>query len=1696
MRQLAEQQMHWLPQQYAHPLQRKQEYSVNGLRTGQIRETPGHSGNMLRRKTPNGTLLAAYDGTSQEQGTKPHAVKHILLPVSAGTPASTTPSIFRFGASRDLLRRSNGEVPATSNTSLRQQGGLDGKGWDASLNFALDTVGSHWTQPQNTLPQMDSMLNQMPMHQTQIYYPYNHQTVPSVLQPSFHSPAGPTASNDQGPYGPYWPNGTFVPYRPAVTRDPRYYPRSQVDWSLQSNNGYTASDNSTNYFFSGATQMFGEARNVQGGPFRHVPLSGSFSDDAYQASFERPVSGGVQSNGFNSPPGLWQTNASLDGLARREPQAYQFELSYTSDERPPSLLPTGQSTPRADSTLQKPISDFGPSSANIQQRDRIFMWALDMYKHLLAFIHRSRKNNQRNGQINGLQQSARPNIFPKPPRHPSADTSFKSPAIRRQSTDKASQTVPVSLTYDAVYGTSSRSQSSLGGDFSQTPSSSLWPPSGVRFHDDDYQRRSSLQQVSNPSAQQTQQPSSRPLGKLHNLRHTSGASVSPFFSTLQQDASPSSNAVLALESITKLCQDSQWQWINGIHLGGCLAYGLGDYQKALRLYSKVLDLDSKHVEAMSNLAATLFALNRKQEAEKYWLEVVKFAPGHFEAVEHLVGLLCTVHRGKEAVKVIEYVERSLRHVKTERKGSLKALDRQSDCDSSSTSRSPCISETSDKMYFDFDAETDGTARDVRQASVSTEPGFGSSGYAIPGSDNGRILSLIHAKGNMLYALGDNLGAARAFEDAVLISAGRRFQSIQGLVQHILSVVTQDNNGVFTPAHSTRISADPILLPPDGALQIANLCFPYNGELPGLKDVPDAPQSLAKRAAISTTSNSLLSLAKILQDGMSSIIRTNEVHKPATGVRDILALYYLSLALQPSPSTANNVGILLAGIQQSVIRLPSKSSSAYQIPQIPGVIPGSGVALALAYYNYGLNLDARHAHLYTNLGSLLKDLSQLQAAIKMYEQAVSCDPKFDIALANLANAVKDQGRISDAIVYYKRAVESSPDFAEAVCGLANALNSVCSWQGRGGIVADCGTRDRWHVNDTGMLLDAKLPGAVSTGWIKRVVEIVEKQLSDGENWGRGVLDGCIESLVMQLTTLDSSRNEGSHRAEFIRKTLDSWRGQKWEGARSVRIVERATRRIGWQWYQDKHVKNIQRLSSSYTRPQLPATLTVPTAPTVLPFHTFTCPMSAKQIRLISQRNGLRISSSTLRAPWLPNLVYPPPAPPNPFLRVGYVSSDFNNHPLAHLMQSVFGLHSAKRVKAFCYATTASDNSVHRQQIEREAPVFHDASSWPAERLLNQIIQDGIHILVNLNGYTRGARNEIFAARPAPIQMSFMGFAGTLGAEWCDYLLADETAVPPETLRPWRRNVDLEDQIAEEDKGDEKQQDDWVYGENIVFCRDTFFCCDHRQSAPDAQEKQLNWEEEQKRRWEMRKGLFPQLPDDAVIFGNFNQLYKIDPTTFRTWLRILAHVPNAVLWLLRFPDLGESHLRKTALDWAGAEVASRVLFTDVAPKSTHIARARVCDLVLDTPECNAHTTAADVLWSGTPLLTLPRHRYKMCSRMAASILKGVLPKSAQGKRAAEELIVGSDEEYEEVAVRLGRGLRHETRPGSVGAGVGKGRLVELRKLLYEARWTSALFDTRRWVSDLEDAYEELWRRWVAGEGGDVWLDQVARGPRGKG
>ncbi|KAG4438856.1 hypothetical protein IFR05_005645 [Cadophora sp. M221] len=1523
---------------------------------GQYNDPSEH---MLRRKTPNGTLAAGYDGTPVQWSSKVPALKHVVLPVAGDSSAH------KGACSTAVLDDPRGRRRSGNLGRNYQQAGQMARFNGNEQELRIVSRPTPWTHSQFPVDSSHNMWDHIRTQQAATFYPTNGMQIPTVLQPAYQPSPGPTASDDGGLYGPYWPDGRFVPYRPAAVRDQGGY--SHQGMPLSQGFGHQLPP----------TELLP--------PFRQL----SFGDDLNMVTLPGPANFSTQHGGVAIPEEPYKSPMELRGTTGNV-------VLFMSDD---CRTPTAQS----------------PSKSNNSRfKEKTLSWAHSIYVDLLAFLHQSRKESRKSRQSQGFRTYSKNTIYPKPPRQPASHLG----STYWPDSDASDSTASASRGHAGSAPAPSR--------VSSTVSFNGWQGPGV-FNEPRYARSSN-----------------------QDIPHY----MSSFQTSPQVPISPLSKAKEALDILTTLCDESGWRWIDGMLLGGCLAYGLEEYQRALDWYTKIIALDPKHVEAISNLAATLLCLNRREEAEQYWLQSVKLRPSYFEAVEHLIGLLCGDHRGTEAVNIIEFVERSLRLSKPE-----ESSDYLSET-SSNADRESCgsIGTTTEMIALDYDLDGDrgfSSPRAREKDDLLMQPGFGSSGFSIPGSESGRILALVHAKGNMLYALGDINGASKAFEEAVLISTGRSFHGIQDLIRRIVNVLSLDGihplrtNFKSPPQPS---SSSPLLLPPDKALQTARLVFTRNGELPGLQHVPEG---LARRAAISTTSNSLLSLAKIFQDAMSNSSSRQRISRLPTGVGDILALYYLSLSLQPSPSTANNVGILLASVQQPPSHRPLQPRDSSTQPTIPGVVPGSGVALALAYYNYGLNLDSRHAHIYTNLGSLLKDIGQLAAAITMYEKAVACDGSFDIALANLANAVKDQGRTSDAIEYYRRAVASSPDFAEAVCGLANALNSVCDWAGRGGVILDSGRQDRWHVDETGMIRDARSNGE-GGGWMKRVVDIVAKQLKDGSVWGRGILmDQALGIFLQQLEAADSGERWPVEKRDSMQVKLGSWAGQRWEGARVVRLIERAIKRAMHRWYHD--------------RPRVPGSLTVPTAPTVLPFHTFTCPLSAKDIRMISQRNALRISCSTLKAPWMQGPVFPPPPPPAPYLNVGYVSSDFNNHPLAHL---------PSRAKAFCYATTASDNSVHRQQIEREAPVFRDANGWSADRLVQQIVQDEIHILVNLNGYTRGARNEVFAARPAPIQMSFMGFAGTLGAEWCDYILADKTAIPLDTLRPWRRNIDLEDQLLDQQSHDEE---DWVYSENIIFCRETFFCCDHAQSEP--RERQLSWDEEQSRRWKMRKELFPSLSDDAIILGNFNQLYKIEPTTFRTWLRILDKVPKAILWLLRFPDLGESNLKRTAQEWAGENVASRIWFTDVAPKHQHISRARVCDLFLDTPECNAHTTAADVLWSSTPLLTLPRYRYKMCSRMAASILKGALPRGDEGRKAAEDLIAGDDAQYEEYAIKLASGLSY--RMNSSGYGDGIGRLGELRKLLYDSRWTCALFDTKRWVSDLESAYDEAWRRWVADEGGDIYL-----------
>ncbi|RYP61051.1 hypothetical protein DL769_007875 [Monosporascus sp. CRB-8-3] len=1411
-----------------------------------------HNEHQLRRKTPNGTIDAGYDGTPAQLASGPPPLKHMILPVSNNGPP--TPGV---SLQNDYLSLNHSIHPSSDGWTYHQASSFGHQ--DRNAQFGVDAnllpPGAGWQSALDGGSRPPIALDCAPNPQPMAYLPYNNGArIPTALQPIYHQSPGPALFNNGGLLPvPAWPEMNMPNYQ------------SLAHPGVQAYHG-----------FNGQPML--HAHPTDPLPSSGIPLGDSRLD---------PGAGH-----FQAP------SRRLESLTLESSNGY--------------------------STSGAPLQD---NDSPARFRVKALANAHRAYLELLAYLQQSKKSH--NGRSSASRTSSKMVIFPKLPKPPHSSGYSFDQRYSRSGLEFAD-------TMDNSYG--NNSQHNVTSDLHRHP---------VMNH------QSRANDISIPAFYHLSAENSRYSGIDKARGHLS--------------TTPLTSAKAALEMLTHMCEQSGWRWVDGMLLGGCLHYGLEHYEQAHDWFSRIVSLDADHVEAISNVAATLYCLNQHDEAETYWRRAVQKKPTYLEAVEHLVGLLCSRHRSKEAVEIIDFVQRSIRLG-----GSRVVATRDATAADHVNGTSTHSAETGTGLPKAA-INADDLVESVRQ------PGFGSSGYCVPGSENGRVIALIHAKGNMLYALKDIDRASKAFEEAVLISAGGGLNGIQTLIRRIQSVLapTVVQGGLGRDSLQYHPSG-PLLLPPERARHTAQMVFAAHGELPGLRLVPDG---VPKKSAISTTSNSLLSLAKIFQDAMSNGGTFPSLLRQPSGIGDILALYYLSLSLSESPSTANNVGILLASVQQSGSTSQAKMLETSSTPPIPGIVPGSGLHLALMYYNYGLQLDSKHVHLHTNLGSLLKDIGQLDLAIQMYERAVECDGTFDIALTNLANAVKDRGRVSDAIMYYKRAVDSNPHFAEAVCGLSTALNSVCDWRGRGGVLLHDGKYDRYHVNEQGLPEDV-CDSKEGSGLTKKVVDIVSRQLVDASRWGTGILqDDFLETLGEQLRLLVV---DDTDKALDLGQELRKWTGRPWEGSRVLRLIERA------------------------------------------------------------------------------------------------MKTDFNNHPLAHLMQSVFGFHNPLRAKAFCYATTASDRSVHRQQIEREAPVFRDVSSWSAERLVQQIVEDKIHILVNLNGYTRGARNEIFAARPAPIQMSFMGFAGTLGAEWCDYILADKTAIPPPTLRPMRSNLGLEDVFRDEELN---EAEDWMYSENIIFCRDSFFCCDHAQSCEPG-ERTVTWHEEQRRRWRMRKEIFPNLSDDAVILGNFNQLYKIDPTTFRTWLRILANVPHAILWLLKFPELGESNLKRTARDWAGDEVASRIWFTDVAPKQQHISRARVCDLFLDTPECNAHTTAADVLWSSTPLLTLPRYPYKMCSRMAASILKGALPGTAEGHQAAKDLIADNDADYEDMATRLAGSLTY--RRSTAGEYCeGRGRLAEIRKILFDAKWTCGLFNTRRWVSDLESAYEEAWRRWLAGEAGDIYL-----------
>ncbi len=312
-----------------------------------------------------------------------------------------------------------------------------------------------------------------------------------------------------------------------------------------------------------------------------------------------------------------------------------------------------------------------------------------------------------------------------------------------------------------------------------------------------------------------------------------------------------------------------------------------------------------------------------------------------------------------------------------------------------------------------------------------------------------------------------------------------------------------------------------------------------------------------------------------------------------------------------------------------------------------------------------------------------------------------------------------------------------------------------------------------------------------------------------------------------------------------------------------------------------------------------------------------------------------------------------------LRLGYFSTDFRRHPVAYLTADLFAAHDRSRFEVLAFSFGQSPYDAFRQRLEKSFDAFINVFENQDRDVAELARKAEIDIAIDLGGYTANARSGIFAWRAAPVQVSYLGYPGTMGAPFIDYLIADQTVIPPAMVQ--------------------------AYSEKIVYMPDSFQVnSDTSSKSDDAVTRKT-----------------VGLPETGFVYCAFNNAAKITPDMFSAWMRILGKVPGSVLWLSEVGPSATANLRREAI--ARDVAPERLVFAPRVAREDYFTRLGCADLFLDTSPYNAHTTATDVLWAGVPLLTYASQSY--AGRVGASVLTALdMP----------ELITTSLSNYEEMAV----------------------------------------------------------------------------------
>ena len=636
------------------------------------------------------------------------------------------------------------------------------------------------------------------------------------------------------------------------------------------------------------------------------------------------------------------------------------------------------------------------------------------------------------------------------------------------------------------------------------------------------------------------------------------------------------------------------------------------------------------------------------------------------------------------------------------------------------------------------------------------------------------------------------------------------------------------------------------------------------------------------------------------------------------------------------------------------------------PDYADVYLNMGVALkdqgkleeAIEAYSKALAIKPDYAEAYYNMGAALQEHGKLEKAIEAYNKALSIKPDYADAYSNMGVTLSDQGKLEEAIEAYSKALAIKPDYAEAHNNMGVALKD----QGK--------LEEAIEAHNKALAIKPDYAEAHSNigvalqehGKLEKAIEAYNKALSIKPDYAdaysnmgvtlsdQGKLEEAIEAyskaLAIKPDYAEAHYNMGNalKDQDKLEKAIEAYSKAlaikpDYEAARVAKL------------HQQAHICNWTGIVEDHALvPELGTT-----KKHVSPFALLSMEDAPERHRT---RSEIYVKAKYPQKP-LPLPTKPLKKPER--LRIGYFSTDFKVHPVAYLIAKVLEQHSREQFEVFGYSLHGSSHCYMRKRLISAFDHFTDVQDMSDKDVAFRVRQDDIDIAIDLNGYTKGNRTGVFAYRAAPIQINYLGYPGTMGADFIDYIVSDQNLVPFECQH--------------------------YFSEKQLYLPDTYMPTDNERklSKVSLSRKEVG------------------LPDGVFVFCCFNNNYKITDIEFDIWMRLLGEVEESVLWLRRSNEISDIMIRKEA-DKRGIS-PSRIVFAERVPMDEHLSRHQLADLFIDTFTFNAHTTATEALWAGLPVVT--KQGKGFATRVAGSLLKAVgLP----------ELVAKTEQDYESLILDL--------------------------------------------------------------------------------